>query len=156
MSATVLLKDIVDALEMQSDDWLSFVDLDTGQVETVSRELLGEAEESDDDDEEPDLPKWQIPEWELAKQIASSDRFVKLPDNFHVHEWSIMQDFANSVSSERISKDLLNAIHGSGAFRYFKDTLRRHRIEKDWYAFRSEALAEIARDWCEENQVAWR
>ena len=67
-----------------------------------------------------------------------------------------MQDFANSVSSEKISADLLNAIHGSGAFRNFKDTLRRHRIEKDWYAFRSEALAEIARDWCEENQVAWR
>ena len=156
MSATVLLKDIVDALEMQSDDSLSFVDLDTGQVETVSRELLGQAEEGDEDDEEPDLPKWQIPEWELAKRIVDSDRFVRLPDKFHVHEWSIMQDFANSVSSGKISEDLLNAIHGSGAFRNFKDTLRRHRIEKAWFAFRSEALAEIARDWCKENQVAWR
>ena len=157
MSATVLLKDIVDALEMQSDDSLSFLDLDTGQVETVSRELLGKAEEADEDEDEAlDLPEWQQPEWELAKRIVSSDRFLRLPDKFHVHEWSIMQDFANSVSSEKISADLLNAIHGSGAFRNFKDTLRRHRIEKQWYAFRSEALAEIARDWCEENQLAWR
>jgi hypothetical protein len=156
MSATVLLNDIVGALEMQSDDSLSFVDLDTGQVETVSRDLLSAAEEAEDEEEESDVPEWQQPEWELAKRIIFSGRFVKLPDKFHVHEWSIMQDFANSVSSERISEDLLNAIHGSGAFRYFKDTLRRHRIEKDWYAFRSEALAEIARDWCEENQVAWR
>ncbi len=156
MSATVLLKDIVDALEMQSDDWLSFVDLDTGEVESVTRDLLSAAEEAEDEEEELDVPQWQQPEWELAKRIIFSDRFAKLADKFHVHEWSIMQDFANSVSSERISEDLLNAIHGSGAFRYFKDTLRRHRIEKEWYAFRSEALAEIARDWCEENQVAWR
>jgi hypothetical protein len=155
MAATVLLKDIVDALEMLSEDSLSFVDLDTGQVETVSIELLGEAEESDED-EELDLPAWQQPEWELAKRIAYSDRFVRLPRKFDVNDWSIMEDFANSVSSERISEELSNAIHGPGAFRYFKDTIRRHRIEKDWYAFRTEALAEIARDWCDENDVAWR
>jgi hypothetical protein len=156
MSATVLLKDIVDALEMQSDEFLSFVDLDTGQVETVSRELLGEAEESDDDDDEPDLPDWQMPEWELAKRIASSDRFVRLPTKFDVHEWEIMREFSDSVDSDRIREDLLNAIHGAGAFRYFKDTLRRRRMEPAWFAFRTEALAEIARDWCEENHVEWR
>lgn len=155
MSATVLLKDIVDALEMQSDEALSFVDLDTGQVETVSIELLGKAEESGDDGD-PDLPAWQMPEWELAKRIAISDRFRKLPTKFDVHEWEIMRDFADSVASERISEELLNAIHGAGAFRYFKDTLRRHRMEKVWYAFRTEALTEIARDWCEENHVEWR
>jgi Uncharacterised protein family (UPF0158) len=157
MPATVLLKDIVDALEMQSDEFLSFVDLDTGQVETVSRELLGEAEESDDDDDAPDLPAWQMPEWEVAKRIASSDRFLKLPTKFDVHEWAIMQEFADSVESDRIREDLQNAIHGAGAFRYFKDTLRRHRrLESAWFAFRTEALTEIARDWCEEHHVEWR
>ena len=155
MSATVLLKDIVDALEMQSDEFLSFVDLDTGQVETVSRELLGEAEESDDDDE-PDLPDWQMPEWELAKRIASSDRFVRLPTKFDVHEWEIMREFSDSVDSDRIREELQNAIRGVGAFRYFKDTLRRRRMEPAWFAFRTEALAEIARDWCEEHHVEWR
>ena len=156
MPATVLLKDIVDALEMQSDEALSFLDLDTGQVETVSIELLGEAEESGDD-EDPDLPAWQMPEWELAKRIASSDRFVRLPTKFDVHEWEIMREFSDSVESDRIREELLNAIHGAGAFRCFKDTLRRHRrLESAWFAFRTEALAEIARDWCEENHVEWR
>jgi hypothetical protein len=155
MPPTVLLKDIVDALDVQFDESLSFLDLDTGQVETVSRELLGEAEECADD-EEPDLPDWQIPEWEMAKRIAFSDRFKRLPTKFDVDEWEIMRDFADSVESERISEELLNAIHGAGAFRYFKDTIRRHRMEKAWYAFRAEALAQIARDWCEEHHVQWR
>jgi hypothetical protein len=101
MPASVLLKDIVDALEMQFDESLSFLDLDTGQVETVSLELLSAAEESD---EEPDLPDWQEGEWEIAKRIVSSDRFVKLPNKFDIHEWSIMEEFAHSVESERISR----------------------------------------------------
>jgi hypothetical protein len=36
----VRLQDIVDALEMQFDEIPSFLDLDTGQVEAVSLELL--------------------------------------------------------------------------------------------------------------------
>jgi hypothetical protein len=36
MPPTVLLKDIVDALEMQFDEYSSYLDLDTGKVETVS------------------------------------------------------------------------------------------------------------------------
>ena len=46
MSATVLLKDIIDALEMQFEESSSFLDLDTGRVETVPNDLLGEADAS--------------------------------------------------------------------------------------------------------------
>ena len=154
MPATVRLSEIVDALEMQFDESSSFLDRDTGQVETVSDVLLGEAEDSGDD-EEPDLPTWQKQEWEIAKRIVSTDRFQKLPTKVEVHEWAIMQDSSRSVESDRIREDLLHAIHGVGAFRNFKDTLRRHGIESAWFAFRAEALRQIALDWCEENRIVW-
>jgi hypothetical protein len=118
MSATVLLKDIIDALEMQFDESSSFLDLDTGRVEIVSNDLLGEANEIVG---EADLPDWQKQEWEIAKRIVSTDRFQQLPTKFDVHEWAIMQDFSHSVESDRVREDLLNAIHGTGAFRHFKD-----------------------------------
>ena len=66
-----------------------------------------------------------------------------------------MQDFSRSVESDRIREDLLHAIHGAGALRNFKDTLRRHRIESRWFAFRVEALRQIALNWCEENHIVW-
>src|SRR6266566_9361747 len=115
MPATVRLSDIIDALEMQFDESSSFLDRDTGQVETVSDVLLQEAEAGDD--EEPDLPTWQKQEWEIAKQIVSTNRFQKLPTKFEVHEWAIMQDFSRSMEFERIREDLLHVIHGAGAFR---------------------------------------
>jgi hypothetical protein len=151
---TVLLRDIVDALEMQFDESSSFLDLDTGQIETVSKDLLSEAAEPDA--EEPDLPDWQTKEWETAKRIISTDRFFVLPTKFDVHEWEIMQEFANSVESDQVRNELLNAIHGRGAFRFFKDTVRRRSIEPVWFEFRTAALRQIAIDWCEEHHISWR
>ena len=111
MSATVLLKDIIDALEMQFDESSSFLDLDTGRVESVSNDLLARADESAG--EEPDLPAWQMQEWEIAKRIVSTDGFHQLPTKFDVHDRAIMQDFSNSVASDRVREDLLNTAHGA-------------------------------------------
>ena len=113
-----------------------------------------EAEESFD--EEPDLPEWQKREWETVKRIVSTDRFVRLPTQFDIHEWSIMEDFSHSVGSDRIRAELLNAIHGRGAFRHFKDTVHRYRIEQDWFKFRDDALRDIAIEWCEEHHIQWK
>src|ERR1700683_3408005 len=117
MPATARLQDIVDALEMQFDESLSFFDRDTGQVETLSSELLSAAEEGEHNE---DLAL-SDEEWELAKLIvASKDRFLELPTKLDVHEWAIMEEFAHSVKSAAIREDLLHAIHGAGAFRNFK------------------------------------
>ena len=112
MPATVRLDEIVDALEMQFDESSSFLDLDTGQVETFSSDLLRDAEESGD--EEPDLPAWQKEEWEMARRVVSGGRFRELPTKFDVHEWEIMQEFSRSVESGSIREDLLGAIHAAG------------------------------------------
>src|ERR1700751_505733 len=69
-------------LEMQFDESSSFLDLETGQVETVSHALLREAEESGIDD--PDLPAWQKREWEIGKRIVSAHRFQALPPKVEV------------------------------------------------------------------------
>src|SRR5690242_16057183 len=97
---TVLLRDIVDGLEMQSDEASSFLDLHTGKVETVSVDLLRRADDSPD--AQPDLPAWQEREWDIAKGIIATDRFRQLPTKFDVHEWAIMRDFSYSVLSDTI------------------------------------------------------
>src|SRR3954466_14862358 len=91
MSAVVLLRDIVDALEMQLEESSSFLDPDTGRIETVSDDLLRQAKESLE--KEPDLAVWQKQEREIAKRIVATDCFLKLPDKFDVHEWAITRTF---------------------------------------------------------------
>lgn len=156
MSATARLTKIVDGLEMQFDDnTLPFFDREAGEVETVSADILGEAEESDTD-EMPDIPEWQEEEWGTVKRIVANENgFVRLPTKFDIHEWQIMSDFSNAVKSEEIRAELLDAIHGAGAFRNFKAAVRRRGMEDERYKFRADALRQIAIDWCEENDIAW-
>ena len=150
----VRLAGIIDAIEMEFEEAASFLNFDTGEVETVSHELLRRAEEYDASDP-PDLLTWQEAEWEVAKRIAASERFIELPTKFDVHEWSIMRDFCSTVGSESLRDEFVRAIHGRGAFRRFKEIVRRHGIESEWFAFRADALARSARDWCDEHGIVY-
>jgi hypothetical protein len=67
-----------------------------------------------------------------------------------------MQDFSRSMESDGVRDELSRAIHGAGAFRNFKDTVSRLGIEPAWFAFRADALRQIALEWCEENRIVWR
>jgi len=149
----VKLSDIVDALEMQFDESGTYLDKETGEVITISFQVIGMAEEG----ESPDtLPGWQQPEFKTAQSIDTTpDRFLALPSKFDVHEWQIMEEFASSVEDEALRDELLSAIHGRGAFRYFKDLIHRRGVKDDWYKFRAEALREIAVEWLEENGLTY-
>lgn len=91
-----------------------------------------------------------------VRAMLASSRCLQLPDRFRIHEWSIMNEFAEAQHSNQVRQELLEAIHGAGAFRMFRSTIRRLGIEKSWYRFREEALAEIARDWLEAHELPYR
>src|SRR5690242_20451910 len=124
MEIVVRVKDIVDALEMGLDEVTTYLDTETGEVETVTHEVSRLVDEDDDGE---GLPQWQKPELELAKTILKSapGRFRILPSKFDVHEWSIMEQFAYACERDSHRNAILDAIHGAGAFRHFKSTIRR-------------------------------
>ena len=72
--------------------------------------------------------------------MLASSRCLQLPDRFRIHEWSIMNEFAEAQHSIQVRQELLETIHGAGAFRMFRSTIRGLGIEKSWYRFREEAL----------------
>jgi hypothetical protein len=64
-----------------------------------------------------------------------------------------MERFSNSQAREHRRDELLGSIHGAGAFRSFRSTIRRHGIEGEWFAFRQSAFEEIAKDWLEAHEI---
>ena len=79
------------------------------------------------------------------------DEYLKLQTKFDIHEYEIMERFCLSVADQKISNVLLNKIHGSGAFRRFRDTIYRYGIEENWFKHRDEAYKEIAISWLESH-----
>jgi hypothetical protein len=148
----VSIKEIVDELDVPEELFLSYVDRETGKVHSFSRELLSFMEDGGQEDEVDDD---ELEDFKLVNLIFQNDRMLRLPTSREINEWSIMEEFAENIGAKRARKQLLDALHGRGAFRRFKDTACRLGIEKDWFRYRDQALRNIAIEWCEENGLEY-
>lgn len=130
------------------------VDLQNGGVVSVSAEVISAVEEEDGEAIE-DLPHWQKDEVETARAIVadSGERFVNPPDNIDFHEYRHMERFVATVENAEAAEQLLRAIKGKGAFRFFKDTASRLGLLKEWYQYRDAAMKEFAMAWAEARKV---
>lgn len=151
MSKIISLREIISALEAASDDCSSYLDPKTGEIILVTEEERALAEDKCLEE----TPAWQREMMPKIRAALEGDRWLELPDRFDIHEWSIMERFSRAQNIERVRSELLNAIHGAGAFRTFRSAVRRLGLEQSWYQFRDEALAEIARSWLEEHKLQY-
>jgi hypothetical protein len=149
----ILLKEIVEALDITNDESSSFANRITGEVRTVTHEDLRYAE---GDEDAPDLPDWQRDSVAQAREVVASENWLPLPSKFDIHEWDIMDDFARSLSDVGQRTTLMDAIRGGGAFRRFKTAIRQLRVEQSWFAYRAQALENIARSWLQEHDLEYR
>jgi len=153
MAAIVSLRDVIDEMEMSSDDATSYINRKTGELITVTDEMFSLAE---DPDEEEDAPEWQKEMLPKVREVAASEEFIPLPSKFDIHEWSIMERFALSFADGDVRDELEAALHGRGAFGRFKDALHRRGIADAWYRFRDTALEEIAVEFLEAHGIEFR
>jgi hypothetical protein len=148
----VSIKDIVDEMDISSDEHSAFLNRHTGELVTLSSEELSAAEEDDSIDK---YPTWQQEMIIKAKEVISSDDYLPLPSKFDIHEYHIMEEFCCSVADDKIRGGLLDKIRGRGAFGRFKDAIHMNGIEEEWYLFRQAEFEKIAIDWLEANQVSY-
>lgn len=150
MNATAKLTELMDSLEMQSEEWIYRYDRQTGKVEMVERSTYSAIEEGDEDGLDP-----ADEEVVLARAMVEDDggRFIAPPDAFEFHEYRQMERFIGTVENESVADELWRAIKGKGAFRYFKDIAARHDLLDAWYRFRDEQAKQFVIDWAEFNQV---
>ncbi|MFP4083238.1 MAG: UPF0158 family protein [Candidatus Aminicenantes bacterium] len=153
MKRPIKLSDIIDAMEFQPDETTAFLNKETGEIVGVSDEEFRAAEEKRSLES---YPEWQRGLIREAAHILEDEkgRYIALPSRFDIHEYHMMERFALSVDDE-FSAGLLAAIKGKGAFRRFKDGVRRFGIEEEWLKFRGAKFKELAVDWCGENEVEY-
>ena len=136
---TILLQQVIDAIETACDSYTDFYDIETG--ETVSLPDPVETGESYE---------------ELEELLETEpDRFLRFPTKFEIHEYSIMESFVEALPTGRIHAELAQAIRGRSAFRRFKSSIRYYGIEQLWYDYLENAYREIAIRWCQEHDLKY-
>jgi hypothetical protein len=110
------------------------------------------------EDEEPleNYPDWQRENIEKAIKIIEDENEAYLDFTLRneFHEYEIIEEFIGTLSDDEVREELFGAIQGRGAFRRFKDGVREHDVEKQWYEFKGNKLKELVIEWCEEHGLA--
>lgn len=134
----IKLEIVLDAIETSDDAFTYFYDTQTEDVIFLSD--LNTEEEN-----------------EAAADAIDSDpdRYLRLPTKYDIHEYRIMEAFSEAYSDSRVRFELCNAIRGSGAFRRFKNSIRYHGIEQEWYDWRDKAFRDIAIRWCIDRELEY-
>lgn len=147
----VSLKELVESIGFGSDKASYQLNLKTGEILFITDEELSIAENCEDLGE---LPEWQK-EMVSAVQdyLKNVDDYIALPNGYDVDEYSVMEDFIDSLSDDNQQQALLKAISGKGAFRRFKDKIDQLEIANEWYKFKDAALTDYAKEWAKENDI---
>ncbi len=151
----VKLSEIVDALDMELDDWCSYVNKRTGNVVSVPLDSIEYYETCGPEEGEDYTGDGDDEMLEEARQIVEEDHHVPLPSKFDLNDWEVMRDFCVSRVKPEEREPLLESIHGSGAFRFFRSTIDRLGLHKEWFRFRDAAREAMAMDWADANGIAW-
>jgi hypothetical protein len=155
MSPRVKLSDIINIIGFQSYNSSYYLDREKGEPFLVSKEQLRVAEE---DAELEDYPEWEREQIKLARKILTDkkgERYILIPGKFVSHEYSTMENFCFSLEDEEISRALLQAIKGAGAFSRFNNCIHRYGVADDWYKYRYNSMKRIVMDWCEANNIKY-
>jgi Uncharacterised protein family (UPF0158) len=148
----VSLRDVIDALDLQSDELRSCLNTQTGEIVTFNEEEARIAESGNWED----APEWMREFLPKVKRALQDGQMLQLPDRAHIDEWRMMQDFALEEEQCRCRAELTSVIQGDGAFRRFKHAIQQLGLEDAWYRYREAAFEQVAREWLEENKIPYR
>lgn len=150
----VKLEDVIEQIIFANDSSKSFLNNKTGEIHLIPEEVSRYAEQDIEDDEF--IPEWEKEIIPIAKDIQiNPENYIRFPDQFDVHEYSIMESFSLSLSDEEIRNTIYYSLKGSGAFRRFKENIHRLGITEEWYKYKDEAFKEIAIEWCKDNKLEY-
>lgn len=156
MSLPVSLDDVLEQLHLQMDETTVYLHEETGELLMVQDREARKADAlAEDEIDEEDLPEWQQDVLPKVREAVHEPEWLALPSQWDIHDYEIMEKFCYSVEDDDHREQLLRAIRGRGAFRYFRDTADRLGLTEDWYAFRDQAYEDIAVRWLEAHDIPY-
>ena len=123
------------AVERNSPDTDSYLDLTTGRVLTIT---TGD------------------PEATINRQTVSENirNFLRVEPASSREQYRWMERFVGSVVDEPLRERLIISIDGKGAFRRFKDVLLAYPAERErWFSYRADLLHWHIHNWLEQHEI---
>lgn len=136
---TIDLDEIIDAIMSGNRENTFYLNTKTGDI--IMRSENFPIRELNEIDDELDA-NWEV--------------ILELPNQRDVGEVRMMRDFTRDLPAGQ-AKDALNTAlaQPKGIFRRFKDVCSSFGLLDNWYEYEDNRYVEFARQWCEDNEVAF-
>ncbi len=151
--------------DISRDSFDYYLDTETGEIVTLSEDIMNEAkirlydDEFDEIDEDieyidydtiPDVPDWIIDEIDLTLEVLldESGRFIRIPERPSDKAYRSMSEFIRTIKDSELKERLLLALDGKRAFRKFKDILLDYPKErKRWHGYNAKVMKNEICEW---------
>ena len=142
------MADVVAAL-LKSDVVQSYVDIKAGKVLAFGQAFSEEAGTAEETEEE-----------RLEHVFAVEDnwqQYIALPDIYDLYEREFLQDFLSERLQVLEEAPVWQALLAApGGLSRLKRQMKHQDAFTDWQRYFQQRLFQIARDWCEENQIPYQ
>jgi hypothetical protein len=133
------IDDIIYALSNNNFEVHDFLNLKTGEVATFIEDFYGEYEE----------------EYEGEFDEFSENGIIEIHGLPSHKQYTIMQDFVETLKSNKVKSHLYKVLFQKKPYRNFKDTLENYYPDllKEWYNYERSILKQKAIAWLEDNNI---
>lgn len=121
---------------MFMNDTRSFINMETLEVEIHAGEdyfRFGDIEDT------------------AQEALINADKFLRIEHSTSSKAFEVMEAFIEIMKEGRLRSQLINALQRRKPFANFKYIIDDSPLRQEWFRFKDEAYAEIAKEWIEEN-----
>lgn len=141
----VELNDVIEAIEFEGELLTHFYNKKTGVIMYVEDSSTA-TYKAEDIERINDFEEW---EQELIKSLydlkENPNNYIQLPDQNQLDEYKMMVEFCKTIDDIEIKNNL----------RELKEEIEIKGHLSDWYDYREELEYNIAKNWCEKNNIEY-
>ena len=121
---------------MFMNDTRSFINIETLEVEIHPAEYYFEENDMEDTAQEA---------------LNNPDKFIPIEHSTSSKAFAVMEAFVETVRDNRLRSELINALQRKKPFANFKFIIDNSALRQEWFQFKDEAYANLAKEWIAEN-----
>ena len=148
MAESVSLRSVVHEMSEIGGNEVAFINRRTGELTRLAegrREIL-----------ESTYPVDELSDGERAARTAwDAGDLLELPTKYDQGEYTVVEQFCETVREGSHRDQLLKAIRGKRAFRDFHALVGKLGLQPGWLGFRERAFEEIATHWLDRHGITW-
>ena len=152
METGISLAEVAEAWAMAEPGMLYLLNTRTGAICTGTEDNLIAAECNG----EAELPLWERELVMQLREALNSPDWIQIPTRTSSRSYRLLESYAYECAQGELHEALIEGIVGPGAFGRFREIVRAHGKEQEWYEFRDRATRDEAEEWLKEQGIGYR